>query len=68
MAGYERQVKKHLKINGWSFKRQASGSHEIWTNESSESDTRRSVTVPAKIKKRHTANAILKQANIDAKL
>jgi hypothetical protein len=40
------------------------GSHQIWYSPI----TRRHFPVPAGIKSRHTANAVLKQAAIDAKL
>ena len=64
MAGYERQVKKLLKSNGWSICRQPRGSHEIWSH----NDNNQKITVPSKINKRHTANQILKVAEIDKKL
>lgn len=51
-----------MKENGFQRERQPRGSHEIW------SDGKISVSVPSKLKKRHTANAILKSAGICAKL
>lgn len=63
LAGFNyRKVVKKLKKLGFSFDRQAAGSHEIWYN----SSTDRSTTIP-----NHpgdlpegTLRAILKQANI----
>lgn len=58
-----RQVIKKLKKFGFTFHRQAAGSHEIWYNE----ETKRFTTIP-----NHpgdipegTLQAILKQADID---
>lgn len=62
MAGYERQVLKLLKKNGFSIKRNPRGSHVIW------SKGKIIVSVPAKIKKRHMANEILKGAGIGKKI
>ena len=62
MVTYERDVLKLLKDNGFSMERRPRGSHDIWSNGEIE------VSVPAKIRKRHTANAILKEAQIDVKL
>ena len=61
MAGYEKKVIKCLKSAGFSKKRNPRGSHVIWSN--GEID----VSVPAKILNRHTANGILKEAEIVAK-
>ena len=62
MAGYEKQIISHLKREGFSKERNPRGSHVIWSNGDIE------VSVPAKIKKRGTANGILKDAGIDAKV
>lgn len=62
MAGYEKAVKKLLKQEGYAEDRRPRGSHDVWTNGEIE------VSVPSKIKKRHTANGILKEAGIDAKV
>lgn len=62
MNGYYRQVTKLLKQHGFSFERPAKGSHQVWGN------GRRAVTVPFNCKSRFTANAILKEAGIDAKV
>jgi predicted RNA binding protein YcfA (HicA-like mRNA interferase family) len=65
LAGFRyREIIKRLKAFGFTFDRQAAGSHEIWYNE----HTDRYTTVP-----NHpgdmpegTLRAILKQAGIDA--
>ncbi len=59
--GY-RDVVKRLKANGFSFHRQAAGSHEIWKNEKENCFT----TVPNHPRDlpEGTLRAILKQANI----
>lgn len=62
--GFYRDLCKILKMHGFSFYRMGKGSHEIWWNE----ETKQSLTVPENLKSRHTANAILKQANISQKL
>ena len=59
MAGYEREVKKRLRQAGFERIRQPRGSHEIWGGEVDGGYVE--VTVPASLKKRHTANAILKE-------
>lgn len=64
LSGFKyRQVIKKLKKFGFTFHRQAAGSHEIWFNET----TKRFTTIP-----NHpgdipegTLHSILKQANID---
>lgn len=64
LAGYSyRTIIKKLKKFGFTFHRQAAGSHEIWKNES----TNKYTTIP-----NHpgdmpegTLSAILKQAEID---
>ncbi|HEY5602327.1 MAG TPA: type II toxin-antitoxin system HicA family toxin [Gammaproteobacteria bacterium] len=56
-------VKKILTENGCSFKRQGNGDHEIWFSPHSN----RSFPVDSKIKSRHTANGIMKQAGINHK-
>lgn len=62
MAGYERKIHKILKKNRFYIERNPDGSHVIWSNGQIE------VSVPAKIKSRHTANGILKQADIKRKI
>jgi predicted RNA binding protein YcfA (HicA-like mRNA interferase family) len=61
MNGYEKEVKKILKENGWKFIRSGKGSHEYWGK------GKKSVTVSHKITSRHTANGIMKSAGIDHK-
>ena len=61
MADYGREVRKILKNEGFMVERNPRGNHVIWSN------GRVKVTVPAKIKSRHTANGILKQAGIEFK-
>ena len=56
MADYGKKVRKLLKENGFTIEHSPRGSHVIWSNGFVK------VTVPAKIKSRHTANEILKQA------
>ena len=62
MAGFEKKIREHLKREGFSPERNPRGSHVIWSNGNIE------VSVPAKIRKRPTANGILKVAGIDAKV
>ena len=58
MSDYARTVKTRLRKAGFSLIRNPGGSHEIWGNGVL------NVTVPSKIKSRHTANAILKDAGL----
>lgn len=63
LAGFRyREIVKKLKKLGFSFYRQAAGSHEIWHNEQSEKFT----TIPnhSGDMPEGTLRAILKQANI----
>jgi predicted RNA binding protein YcfA (HicA-like mRNA interferase family) len=60
MAEYEKKIRERLKDNGCSFVRHGKGDHDIWYNPISN----KNFTVDSKIKSRHTANAILKQAGI----
>lgn len=57
---YDRAVRDHLRAAGCTFVRQGKGSHEVWHSPM----TRRNFTVPAGIRSRHTANAILRQAGL----
>jgi len=57
--GFYADVVAALKSAGYSFRRSAKGSHEIWQNEEG-----RQTTVPRTLKSRHTANDILKQAGL----
>jgi HicA toxin of bacterial toxin-antitoxin, len=63
MAGYEGEVRKFLQEHGCRFERAGKGDHEIWWSPI----TKRHVTVDSKIKSRHTANEVLKQAGIGRK-
>ena len=60
MADFAPQLKKRLKEAGCTFHRQGKGDHEIWfsprTNPCFPGDSR--------IKSRHTANGVLKQAGL----
>ena len=61
MAEYEKKVREVLKKHGCYFVRQSKGDHEYWFSPISG----RHFAVDSKIKSRHTANAIMKQAGID---
>jgi predicted RNA binding protein YcfA (HicA-like mRNA interferase family) len=63
MAGYEKEVRKHLTENGCRFERHGKGDHDIWWSPI----TSRHITVDGEIKSRHTANEVLKQAGIGKK-
>jgi hypothetical protein len=60
MADYAPKVKRLLKEAGCRFDRQGKGDHEIWFSPR----TQRKFPVDHKIKSRHTANGILKQAGL----
>lgn len=62
--GFEREVRDVLLVHGCSFVRHGKGDHDIWYSPI----TKRHITVDGKIKSRHTANAIMKQAGINYKL
>jgi predicted RNA binding protein YcfA (HicA-like mRNA interferase family) len=61
MASWTEQVKEILIQNGCAFYRQGKGDHEIWTSPHNDG---RKFPVDAKIKSRHTANEIMKQAGL----
>jgi hypothetical protein len=61
MNNFAPQVKEVLIKNGCYFKRQGKGDHEIWYSPL----TNTNFPVDSKIKSRHTANGIMKQAGID---
>jgi predicted RNA binding protein YcfA (HicA-like mRNA interferase family) len=61
MAEYEKKVREILKRNGFTFHHHGKGDHDIWLNESFNIK----VTVDGKIKSRHMANQIMKEAGID---
>lgn len=60
MTDYSPLVKKVLKKNGCYFERQGKGDHEMWYSPI----TNTSFPIDGKIKSRHTANGILKQAGL----
>ncbi len=60
MADFAPELKAILKQHGCYLKRQGRGDHEIWYSPISN----RAFTVDGKIKSRHTANAVLKQAGL----
>ena len=63
MAEYEKKVRQVLSSYGCYFSRHAKGDHDIWFSPIV-NDT---VTVDGKIKSRHSANRILKDAGINYK-
>ena len=63
MAEYEKRIREILSQEHCRFVRHGKGDHDIWYSPI----TRRNVTVDAKIKSRHTANAIMKQSGINYK-
>lgn len=63
MADYEKKVRDILRRSGCLFVRHGKGDHDIWYSPI----TGRPVTVDSKIKSRHTANGIMKEAGIDYK-
>ncbi|MFC1859948.1 type II toxin-antitoxin system HicA family toxin [Thermodesulfobacteriota bacterium] len=60
---YTQEVKRYLRDSGCQFERQGRGDHEIWYSPI----TRIRFVVDQKIKSRHTANAVLKQAGLPKK-
>ncbi len=60
VASLTPDLKKILVEHGCRFERQGKGDHEIWFSPI----TDRRFVVDQKIKSRHTANAVLKQAGI----
>jgi predicted RNA binding protein YcfA (HicA-like mRNA interferase family) len=60
MADYYRDVIRHLRDNGYEFKRQGRGDHEIWWHP----QTGHRLTVDRKLKSKITANEILKDAGL----
>lgn len=61
MADYGRDVRRILLDHGCTLVRQGRGDHEIWYSPI----TDRRFVVDGKIKSRHTANGIMKQAGLD---
>lgn len=60
MSDYGKDVRKVLEENGCWFVRHGRGDHDIWRSALSEVP----FTVPVKIKSRHMANKILKDAGL----
>ena len=63
MAEYEKKVRKILKENGCSFVRHGKGDHDIWHSPLNG----KNFPVDSKIKSRHTANGIMRDAGISFK-
>jgi predicted RNA binding protein YcfA (HicA-like mRNA interferase family) len=60
MAEYEKKVRKVLDENGFQFHHHGKGDHDVWYKPGTDIK----VTVDGKIKSRHSANEIMKQAGI----
>jgi uncharacterized protein (DUF1330 family) len=60
MAEYEKRVRDVLSKHGCHFLRHGKGDHDLWYSP----EKGHSFPVAAKIKSRHTANEIMKQAGI----
>jgi len=60
MAEYEKKVREILEQNGYSFHHHGRGDHDIWFN----GQLNIKVSVDSKIKSRHMANQIMKEAKI----
>lgn len=58
-SNFTPRLKRILRDNGCELLRQGKGDHEIWR-----SPTGRHFVVDGRIKSRHTANAVLKQAGL----
>jgi hypothetical protein len=59
-SSFTPQIKKLLSDAGCYFERHGKGDHEIWYSPL----TQRSFVVDSRVKSRHTANAVLKQAGL----
>ena len=60
MAEYEKKVREILRQNGYSFHHHGRGDHDVWYSET----LKIKVTVDGKIKSRHMANQVMKEAKI----
>ena len=60
MDNYSKKIVKILINNGCRFERHGKGDHDIWYSPVSN----KYFPVDSKIKSRHTANAVLKQAGL----
>ena len=63
MADFSPELKRLLSAAGCRFERTGKGDHEIWSSPV----TGVRFPVDSKIKSRHTANAVLKQAGLPKK-
>lgn len=63
MADFSPELKKILRAAGCHKERQGKGDHEVWFSPLSN----HRFVVDSKIKSRHTANAVLKQAGLEKK-
>jgi hypothetical protein len=63
MTDYSRELKRYLQEACCRFDRKGKGDHEIWFSPV----TNIKFVVDSKIKSRHTANAVLKQAGLPKK-
>jgi len=63
MSDFSLKLKKILRKYGCCFYRKGKGDHEIWCNPKNNVH----FAVDSKIKSRHTANEILKQAGLSKK-
>jgi hypothetical protein len=63
MSDYSKELKQYLLDVGCRFERQGKGDHEIWFSPV----TNIRFVVDNRIKSRHTANAVLKQAGLPKK-
>jgi hypothetical protein len=61
VADYAKQIRKKLTEHGCVFQRHGKGDHDVWYSPLSG----QSFPVDGKIKSRHTANGIMKQAGIN---
>ena len=59
MKEFGKSVRDRLSNVGCSFLRHGKGDHDIWTTPQG-----KRIVVPVQIKSRHTANGILKEANL----
>ncbi|MBY6265543.1 type II toxin-antitoxin system HicA family toxin [Azospirillum sp. 412522] len=60
MNDFGKAVREQLEAAGCRFLRHGKGDHDIWCSP----HTNRPITVDHKIKSRHTANGIMKQAGL----
>lgn len=63
-SNYYNRVVDAIRKQGFTRIRQSRGSHEIWARAA----TGTKVSIPRKIRSRHTANRILKDAGCDEKV